>query len=250
MKCLECGAKIAKLAHVCGRCGAWAPVENLLYATQDRSADAADAADGTAGGPAAAALHVGAGQQPPESAPDPGVDTAGLTEWAGARKFSTTRLRPGYDIDQVDAFLSAIRDTFLGIREPSLTPDEIRAKKFFTTRLRPGYDEEEVDAFLDEAEVKLAAAAEAGALRVGRLECGPESAEAAQVCARCAAPVPRNPADEITTECPYCGELLRHPVRERRKEFLQNTFMVAAFVLSVAGLIYLFAALHWTATGG
>ena len=80
-----------------------------------------------------------------------------LAEWVGTRKFSTTRLRPGYDIDQVDAFIRAIRDTFLGIREPSLTPGEIRKKQFSTTRLRPGYDEEEVDAFLDEAESRLAA---------------------------------------------------------------------------------------------
>ena len=79
-----------------------------------------------------------------------------VAQWVEARRFSTTRLRPGYDIDQVDAFLSAIRDTFLETRKPSLTPDEIRNKQFSTTRLRPGYDEEEVDAFLDEAESRLA----------------------------------------------------------------------------------------------
>ena len=64
---------------------------------------------------------------------------------------------PGYDIDEVDAFIDAIRDSFLGVREPSLTPEEIRVRQFSTTRLRPGYDEEEVDAFLDEAESRLAA---------------------------------------------------------------------------------------------
>jgi DivIVA domain-containing protein len=82
-----------------------------------------------------------------------------LAEWVETREFSTTRQPPGYDEEEVDAFLDAIRDTFLGIREPSLTPDEIRKIKFSTTRLRPGYDEEEVDAFLDEAEVRLAAQA-------------------------------------------------------------------------------------------
>ena len=80
-----------------------------------------------------------------------------LAEWVEARKFSTTRLRPGYDQEEVDVFLTAIRDSFLGVRRPSLTPDEIRNKQFSTVRLRPGYDEEEVDAFLDEAELRLAA---------------------------------------------------------------------------------------------
>jgi DivIVA domain-containing protein len=80
-----------------------------------------------------------------------------LAEWIQTPKFSTTRLRPGYDIDQVDAFIDDIRDSFLGERITSLTPDEIRKKQFSTTRLRPGYDEEEVDAFLNEAESRLAA---------------------------------------------------------------------------------------------
>ena len=80
-----------------------------------------------------------------------------LAEWVEARKFSTVRLRPGYDVEEVDVFLTAIRDSFLGVRRPSLRPDDIRYKQFSTTRLRPGYDEEEVDAFLDEAELRLAA---------------------------------------------------------------------------------------------
>ncbi len=202
MRCLECGAEIARLAQVCGRCGAWAPAEYQLYVTQDRAAD-------VAGGPAPADIHADAGQQRPESASDPDVDAAELAEWAETRKFPTTRLRPGYDIEEVDAFLGAIRDTFLGIREPSLTPGEIRARQFSTTRLRPGYDEEEVDAFLDEAESRLAAqvSARRGAPAAGPqsgaagpaaettqircLECGAENAEAAQVCARCGAPIAR-----------------------------------------------------------
>jgi DivIVA domain-containing protein len=81
-----------------------------------------------------------------------------LAEWAEAKTFSATRLRPGYDEDEVDAFRTAIRDTFLGIREPPLTPEDVKDKQFSTTRLRPGYDEEEVDAFLDEAELRLAGA--------------------------------------------------------------------------------------------
>jgi DivIVA domain-containing protein len=85
------------------------------------------------------------------------VDGAILAEWVEGREFSTTRLRRGYDREEVDAFADAIRDTFLGVREPSLTPAEVRTKWFSATRLVPGYDEEEVDAFLDEAELRLAA---------------------------------------------------------------------------------------------
>ena len=98
-------------------------------------------------------------EQPQESAQDSEADGAILAEWVEARTFSTTRVRPGYDMEQVDAFADAIRDTFLGIREPSLTPEEIRIIRFSTTRLRPGYDEEEVDGFLDQAELRLAAQA-------------------------------------------------------------------------------------------
>jgi DivIVA domain-containing protein len=122
--------------------------------------------------------------------------------------FSTTRLRPGYDREEVDAFLTSIRDAFLGQGEPSLTPDEIRDKRFSTTRLRPGYDGEEVDAFLDDAGLRLAAQAgarcgapvayqrrpgaadpAAGAVPIRCLECGAESAGATEICARCGAPV-------------------------------------------------------------
>ena len=94
---------------------------------------------------------------PPEPAPSPEAGGTTLGEWAGSREFSTTRLRPGYNIEEVDAFLEDIRQTFHGIREPSLTADEIRKKKFSTNRLRPGYDEEEVDAFLNAVELRLAA---------------------------------------------------------------------------------------------
>jgi DivIVA domain-containing protein len=110
-------------------------------------------------------------------------------------------------VEEVNAFLDAIRDSFLGVRESSLTPDEIRDKRFSTTRLRPGYDEEEVDAFLDEAELRLATQASTGgrvpaayqpsvvadsAVGAGEircLECGAEGAKATEVCARCGPPV-------------------------------------------------------------
>jgi DivIVA domain-containing protein len=54
--------------------------------------------------------------------------------------FSITRWKPGYAVDQVDAFLATIA---------SRTAEEINAVEFHTTRLKGGYDEQEVDAYLD-----------------------------------------------------------------------------------------------------
>jgi len=51
-----------------------------------------------------AAIRASVGQQPSEYAPDSEVDGAVLAGWVEARKFSTTRLRPGYDEEEVDAF--------------------------------------------------------------------------------------------------------------------------------------------------
>jgi DivIVA domain-containing protein len=87
-----------------------------------------------------------------------GAILAGWAEWADSTRFSTRRLREGYDTAEVDAFLDAIRDTFLGVRRPPLTWHAAPGKQFTTTRrLRPGYDPEQVDAFLDKAEPRLAA---------------------------------------------------------------------------------------------
>jgi hypothetical protein len=58
---------------------------------------------------------------PPEPAPNPEASRAFPAEWvqwAESTRFQVTWLQPAYDIGQVDAFLEAIRDTFLGIREP------------------------------------------------------------------------------------------------------------------------------------
>src|SRR5262252_3681965 len=117
VKCAECGTETRGAAQVCAACGV----------------PAAGRPSVVAGGPSAS----------PTGAP------------SGSARFSTTRLRPGYDMEQVDAFLDAVRDTFLGVRHPPLTAEEIRAKWFATTRLRPGYDEEEVDAFLEDVEARL-----------------------------------------------------------------------------------------------
>ena len=108
IRCLECGADSteAPQAQVCARCGA--PIARQPSVAAD---PAAGAASDTAGWAAPAAIHASAGQQPSKSAPGPEVDGAILAEWVEAQKFSTTRLRPGYDREEVDAFLEAIRDT-------------------------------------------------------------------------------------------------------------------------------------------
>ena len=89
----------------------------------------------------------------------PLVSSAILAGWVDSSRFSTSRLRVGrYDTAEVDAFLDAIRDTFLGVGRSPLTWRAPPGKQFTTTRrLRPGYDPEQVDAFLDEAETRLAA---------------------------------------------------------------------------------------------
>ena len=96
-------------------------------------------------------------------------------------QFTTTRLRPGYDMADVDAFLDrlghvlesltadniALQEMVDRVRAGALwpgripppvrdlTPDDVRHIAFKTTRLRPGYDEQEVDAVLDDARVVI-----------------------------------------------------------------------------------------------
>ena len=146
MRCLECGRESA-IARVCARCGA--PGAHQRFVAADLAARAARSAAGWA---AAAAISAGVDNSP-RNLREIRKLTAPCSPSGSRRRNSRLSVcGAGYDIDEVDAFLDAIRETFLGIREPSLTPDEIRNKQFSTTRLRPGYDEEEVDAFLDEAE--------------------------------------------------------------------------------------------------
>jgi DivIVA domain-containing protein len=230
MKCLECGVKTAEATPACVVCGApalrqsaasaWngSPVRGKRYSVRqrrlpvkrDRAARAnalagpggtEDSAAGPVDGDAAgwdvpAVIPASAGQQPPESAQDSEVDGAMLAEWVEARKFPITRLRPGYN-------------------------------------------EEEVDAFLDEVESRLAA----------------------QVSARCGAPVTR----KVHMGCPYCDAFLRDgfrrrywqwlthpqsPVVEHRKKCLRDKLIVTTAILGMIGLIILAAALNWTVTGG
>jgi DivIVA domain-containing protein len=75
--------------------------------------------------------------------------------WAASTTFSSTGLKFGYDKREVDAFRSAVRDTFLGESQPSLRADDVRRKQFSTHR--PGYDKAQVAAFLEAAGLRLAA---------------------------------------------------------------------------------------------
>ena len=91
----------------------------------------------------------------PERPPVSGAILTEWAKWADSTRFSTRRLREGYDTAEVDAFVGAIRDTFLGVRRPPLTWHAAHGKQFPTAR--PGYDVQEVDAFLDKAGPRLAA---------------------------------------------------------------------------------------------
>jgi DivIVA domain-containing protein len=80
--------------------------------------------------------------------------------WAASTTFSSTGLRLGYDKPEVDAFRSAVRDTFLGgavfwVSTPPVKSDDLRGKQFSTHR--PGYDKTQVAAFLEAASIRLAA---------------------------------------------------------------------------------------------
>ena len=80
--------------------------------------------------------------------------------WAASTTFSSTGRGFGYDEREVDAFRSAVRDTFLGgavfwVSTPPVKSDDVRGKQFSTHR--PGYDKKQVAAFLEAAGLRLAA---------------------------------------------------------------------------------------------
>ncbi len=102
MRCLECGAESAD-AQFCVRCGA--SVIRQLSLAADPAAQVSLSSDASAG------------HWPPRPAPDSEVGGTAVAEWVEACKFSTTRLRPGYDQEEVNVFLAAIRDSFLGVSD-------------------------------------------------------------------------------------------------------------------------------------
>ena len=102
--------------------------------------------------------------QPGPVAPlDEKVSGATLVEWAAwaaSTTFSSTSLKSGYHKREVDAFRSAVRDTFLGgavfwVSTPPVKSDDLGGKQFSTHR--PGYEKGQVDAFLEAAGLRLAA---------------------------------------------------------------------------------------------
>jgi DivIVA domain-containing protein len=104
-----------------------------------------------------------AAQPRPVTPLDEKVSDATLVEWAAwaaSTTFSSTGLRLGYDTAEVDAFRSAVRDTFLGgavfwVSTPPVRSDDLRGKQFPTQRR--SYDKTQVDAFLEAAGLRLAA---------------------------------------------------------------------------------------------
>ncbi|MGC5168929.1 DivIVA domain-containing protein [Luteimicrobium sp. DT211] len=73
-----------------------------------------------------------------------------------SRKFSTTKFREGYDIEEVDGYLDEIGQTLTSLEggaaptSPGLLgPEDVLAKVFDTVKFREGYAIDEVDDLLD-----------------------------------------------------------------------------------------------------
>jgi DivIVA domain-containing protein len=86
-----------------------------------------------------------------------GAILAGWAEWVESTGFSRVT-GPACKAIEVDAFQEAIRDTFLGVRNPPMRSDEVRGKQFSSTDADNGvYDKWQVAAFLEAAAIRLAA---------------------------------------------------------------------------------------------
>ncbi len=73
-----------------------------------------------------------------------------------SRKFSTTKFREGYDIEEVDTYLDQIGQTLKSLEGGAaptapglLGPEDVLAKVFDTVKFREGYALDEVDDLLD-----------------------------------------------------------------------------------------------------
>ncbi|MEV5828320.1 DivIVA domain-containing protein [Spirillospora sp. NPDC052242] len=82
-----------------------------------------------------------------ERAGRPRVHPGWLISWIENARFPAVRMRVGYDVRDVDAFLERV---IAGLRgaAPPVTPADVRACVFRMIRLGPGYDVQEVDDFL------------------------------------------------------------------------------------------------------
>ena len=77
-----------------------------------------------------ASAHEGGGQSVAHPPPAQGASATVMAKWIEDKKFSTTRLRPGYDEEHVNVFLDAVRDTFLGQRKPPVTANDVKNVQF------------------------------------------------------------------------------------------------------------------------
>jgi len=70
-------------------------------------------------------------------------------------RFSTTRMREGYDVADVDATVDRVMASLEGDGATGITPAEIEQLRFTPVRLGAGYDMGEVDAWLDTVTAEL-----------------------------------------------------------------------------------------------
>jgi DivIVA domain-containing protein len=82
----------------------------------------------------------------PEIPSEPDREIADLIQRIKAAQFSTIRLKPGYDEEEVDTFL----DKLIAVlsKGGQLDQRELSGVRFATTRMRPGYVMQDVDGFL------------------------------------------------------------------------------------------------------
>ena len=83
----------------------------------------------------------------------------------GAR-FTVVRLRAGYHVAEVDAFVDRCRAA-LTRRDGSVTAGDVAAVQFTPVRLRGGYDMGEVDRYLGQVSGELAEQAAASSMTTG-----------------------------------------------------------------------------------
>ncbi|MFC9977209.1 DivIVA domain-containing protein [Spirillospora sp. NPDC127200] len=84
-----------------------------------------------------------------ERAGRPRVHPGWLITWIQNARFTGSRLRSGYDVRDVDAFLDRVVAGLRGAAPPVPARD-VRECAFRNVRLGPGYDEQEVDRFLEQ----------------------------------------------------------------------------------------------------
>jgi DivIVA domain-containing protein len=82
------------------------------------------------------------------------------------KRFTPTRFRDGYAMDDVDAFLERIHATLTAYEQRTavdvLADVDVVNARFRPTRFREGYDQDEVDDFLDQVVAVLRRHASAG----------------------------------------------------------------------------------------